>query len=785
MSFLNLEGSFLLINGNEWKGCIKAPNSDSLFENLVKVKVNGKIYIVIEEKILKNKGVVYFQIKIDNNLFHTYKREDVFEFQDKTGKLICIKFNRFFFDDKNKRKVIPVFNVVRNKNNLSFSCFNGIPEGFSMNLRTNTGKTVNDIPYSLTKDKDILTITISVSEMLKVVIDIGYYHFFAQFSECSWDLFHSEIVSEKNQYLDSIYQDNIFSVMLYASRKTPLSLALQNTNKMNQLQFHKKARVVSIKNNKLLEVKIKIPIEYRHDFTYELKIQHRTSLKSAITINSASKKGDVLTFLLNVNDYQWSNYYWDLYLVCYGKNEMYCCRLKIKSYLLYLKLQYLSNHYKKTVKENVVYPYITQNFNLSLNYRPFSEYETKKYKRNEWIAVFLFHTIGFFYRKKNIWLVHEKFSDTAQDNSYYFFKYLKDYTEQEVYYVLKKDSPEQNKLKQYREYQVDFMSVKHLFLLLIAKKIVASESKGHGYAWRVQTGPIKPFLDRKPFVFLQHGVLGLKKLDNTFNANRASNRAELFITSSNWEKEIVHEYLKYPKEEIAVTGLARWDDFQRRKLTLKKKNQILIMPTWRTWLEDMSDEEFKQSDYFREYSKLLESKQLAHFLQKENTKINFYIHPKLKQYLHLFSIYNPEVFRIVQPEEEPLNQLLSESICLITDYSSLYWEALYQEIPTIFFQFDIEKYSLNQGSYLDLEKDFKEEHAYTVDDLIKKIQAKKYLMSDITQKAMEKFSIIDDHNSQRIYEAIKKQEKEPAKKNSRHTVLMTMLRQRYRDIFKP
>ncbi|MCP6468258.1 hypothetical protein NL473_29740, partial [Klebsiella pneumoniae] len=73
---------------------------------------------------------------------------------------------------------------------------------------------------------------------------------------------------------------------------------------------------------------------------------------------------------------------------------------------------------------------------------------------------------------------------------------------------------------------------------------------------------------------------------------------DLFNVSSHHEKyDIVVDEMGYEPEEIAVTGLARYD-----RLPLEPKPQmkkVLIMPTWRDWLN--SNEAFEKSEYLRRY----------------------------------------------------------------------------------------------------------------------------------------------------------------------------------------
>lgn len=40
---------------------------------------------------------------------------------------------------------------------------------------------------------------------------------------------------------------------------------------------------------------------------------------------------------------------------------------------------------------------------------------------------------------------------------------------------------------------------------------------------------------------------------------------------------------------------------------------------------------------------------------------------------------------------------------LITDYSSVCWDVLYQDKPSLFYQFDIDKYNEAHGSYIDMD----------------------------------------------------------------------------------
>ena len=77
----------------------------------------------------------------------------------------------------------------------------------------------------------------------------------------------------------------------------------------------------------------------------------------------------------------------------------------------------------------------------------------------------------------------------------------------------------------------------------------------------------------------------------------------LFVVSSGYEQKIIHDYFGYDNEEIIITGLARWDVLEDKSDPAHK--EILLMPTWRSWLEDISEEQFKKSEYYQRYKAYL------------------------------------------------------------------------------------------------------------------------------------------------------------------------------------
>ncbi|MEC0282003.1 CDP-glycerol glycerophosphotransferase family protein [Terribacillus saccharophilus] len=523
------------------------------------------------------------------------------------------------------------------------------------------------------------------------------------------------------------------------------------------------------KKKGILSATIDLHLKGDYDFTLQgVMLRLRTDHTNTILIPEEKLQVDtvvenkkyILSFVLNLKDMQFEQFYWDFFVsIDVGESVPRLVRVNNSSYITKMKLQHRFFRYSVDMGDNfILYPYITAGDSLSLGYRQKGEYETFKYKWNETVAYILYLLLFVFMKPQKIWVIHEKYSETAQDNGYYFFKHcVENHPEKKVFYIIKKESDDLRNLKKYKKRVVYFMSIRHIFYMLISSRMISSEAKGHAYAWRVSHGFIRDIVNQKHFVFLQHGVLGLKKVDKTFNAH-GQNHADLFITSSEFEKEIVNNYFGYKYENILVSGLARWDAIDRNvNKMFDGKREIFMMPTWRNWLDEVSTEEFIESAYFKEYSKMLQSPKLSSLLEQYDLILNFYVHPKFMPYVENFKSMSDRV-RVIQFGEEQINTLLMRSSLLITDYSSIAWEAYYQDIPVLFFQFDLEMYELLQGGYMDLRNDLFGEAAYEANVMVEKLEAyalNGFGLADKYKDAKgQYFAHIDKNNSLRIYDAI-------------------------------
>ncbi|EOW9528949.1 CDP-glycerol glycerophosphotransferase family protein [Bacillus cytotoxicus] len=461
-------------------------------------------------------------------------------------------------------------------------------------------------------------------------------------------------------------------------------------------------------------------------------------------INELEKK---IAFEIELSQLELDPFFWDFY-VDLKSDELKSYRIKYPNYIVNGKI---NNRLQRDYTEDgyVVYPYVTVKGGLSLHYRKRGIYDQLKYALKEKLAVIIYYTFKWYWDRKDIVLVYEKFCQTAQDNSYYFFKYCYDHKQiPNLHYVINKKSNDYKELEPYKNKVINFLSIKHMVYLLASRFMISSESKAHCYIWKENRGKLKKVIHSKKHVFLQHGVLGLKKVDSIFKKG-SPNGTNLFCVSSDYEKEIVKQYFNYTEDEIIVSGLTRWDHLQNKN---GEQKQILLLPTWRDWLDEVSEEKFLNSQFYKQYEKLLNNSKFTEQLKKHNIILKFCMHPRIHNSIHYFKCNNAHV-QFVKYGDIKINELIMESSLLITDYSSVSWDMYYLKKPIIFFQFD---HIIN--GYLGDEDKLFGDKCVRVDELVQVVNF--YINNGFKEKQEYKemrkqlFLYTDTNNSKRVMQGI-------------------------------
>lgn len=359
------------------------------------------------------------------------------------------------------------------------------------------------------------------------------------------------------------------------------------------------------------------------------------------------------------------------------------------------------------------------------------------------------------YGRKHIWIVSERGTD-ARDNGLHMYRYIREqHPEINAYYIINQSSPDSPRLAPLGN-AVERGSLKHWLLYLGAEIKISSHINGFipENNWHYFLFASRRRKNEK-VVLLQHGVIK----DNMEGYYRDRTNISLFICGAKPEYDYILANYGYSEKELKYTGLARFDslhDFTMRR-------QVLIMPTWRSWLSTNKDgvtaEDVKNSTYLKCWSSTLKSPRLQEMAERYDVSFVFYPHYEVQPFLALFQDAQPCV-TIADFAHFDVQQLLKESMLLVTDYSSVFFDFAYMQKPVLYYQFDEEEFFAHHYArgYFDYRRDGFGEVATEEAELLNLLEH--YLANDCRltplyqQRIQGFFPLNDTHNCERIYEEI-------------------------------
>ena len=356
------------------------------------------------------------------------------------------------------------------------------------------------------------------------------------------------------------------------------------------------------------------------------------------------------------------------------------------------------------------------------------------------------------FRRKHVWLVCERGTD-ARDNGYHMFRYLRtQHPEIDAWYIITRDSADYDKVAQYGNIVIAG-TLKHWILYISAEMILTAFEPhfcpSESYAFY-------KYVKRKNHqteVFLQHGVIA-----NDFPIyHRERSLLDIFICGAKPEYDFISSTFGYKNGEVRYTGLARFDELH----DVQTKRQILIMPTYRKWLRDYSEEDISKCEYVKRWNSFINNPRLAEAAEKYDVNIIFYPHQLMQKHVYMFRSSNPRII-VADYRHYDVQPLLKESRMLVSDYSSVQFDFAYMGKPQIYYQFDeAEVFSKHYGrGYFDYRETGFGEVVETEDELLETVVD--YLENDCKLKPLYRnriegfFPLHDKHNCERIFREITK-----------------------------
>lgn len=282
----------------------------------------------------------------------------------------------------------------------------------------------------------------------------------------------------------------------------------------------------------------------------------------------------------------------------------------------------------------------------------------------------------------------------SNDNAEHLFRYLrKRRRDINAWFVVEKDSPDWKRLRaEGFKRLIPYGTTLWRALCLNARFLVSS------HADRYVSNPFVLSNGEKPrwrFVFLQHGVTK----DDISRWLNSKDIVGMVASTVDEYASIAGDNSPYilSSKEVALTGMPRYDVLAKKAAACGagRRRSITFMPTWRQFLAGKAvgqsnrrdlNPEFFESEFLYRWLEFLQSDELKGMAQKHGCTITFMPHPNLEGYLSEITL--PEHVEVVTYADVNVQDVIARSAVVVTDYSSIAFDAAVVHRPVVYYQFD-------------------------------------------------------------------------------------------------
>ena len=276
-------------------------------------------------------------------------------------------------------------------------------------------------------------------------------------------------------------------------------------------------------------------------------------------------------------------------------------------------------------------------------------------------------------------LIYEKNCHHYEESGSVLYESLIDREYSKINFVLDREIACRGDIaEKYRRGIVYQHSFKHYLLFFRCRRFLGTESMAHALELRCQNIFVQRKLKRKDnrFVFLQHGVMYMVSLDSPQRSSfkRKAVKGDYYVVASS-ELEASHfvDLAGFERDEIIVSGLPKFD----RSFLNPGANKILIMPTWRIWEFNEMRQDPQKTAYVRMINRIIAA--IPEELREHVVVAN---HP----------LFSAGVFEASPNDSRTsYDELLRDVSLLITDYSSIAFDAFYRGANVIFYWEEMEE----------------------------------------------------------------------------------------------
>lgn len=278
---------------------------------------------------------------------------------------------------------------------------------------------------------------------------------------------------------------------------------------------------------------------------------------------------------------------------------------------------------------------------------------------------------------KNIVLMYEKECTTYEESASVLYEKIINLGYENVFFIINKGNNQIKNIRQkYKKNIIWKNSLKHIIYFFECKKFIGTETLGHAIQLRAANRLIVNKVQCKDiiYVFLQHGVMYMISLDAELRSGFRMRDLAMYrvVVSSKLEMEHFIKLGGFSRDELYLTGLAKFD----RNYKFKNADKIVIMITWRRWESNLAKKDLKKTKYYQLMDRIVS----AIPIQYKN-KIILLPHPLMKKAMEgSISELNGYI-----KSNASYNEILRDCTLLITDYSSIAYDAFSRGSNVIFY----------------------------------------------------------------------------------------------------
>lgn len=354
--------------------------------------------------------------------------------------------------------------------------------------------------------------------------------------------------------------------------------------------------------------------------------------------------------------------------------------------------------------------------------------------------------------KKGVIFMFEKECSRYEESASVLYEKLIDDGYTNAVYIINRDNPVIPELEaKYRKNLIYKDSFRHLLYYFKSRVFIGTEMMSHAVQLRASDRRIvrKAESSHVSYVFLQHGVSYMIPLDADFREPFRKRKLDLYkvVVSSEAEAEHFVQRGGFKESDLYITGFAKFD----RSIRYEGADRIVIMPTWRRWEANQARHDFCETGYYKLIRKMFDA-----VPGRLREKVIILPHPHMQK-----SIKGTENELSKYIAAGSHDMTLRSCDLLITDYSSIAYDAYYRGSNVIFYWEEKDECLRHYGQDTELmltEKEAFGDVCYNKEQLAESI-CRWYgceQSSEHTEKYRRIVKFHDGRNTERIVEELKR-----------------------------